>query len=72
MGVLIFTSSARAADARIEGQVTDASGLPLKNTEVRVRGETTPGSDFSIRTDKDGRFFHECVGSGKLYRDRFR
>jgi len=59
-----MTISARAAVSNIEGDVSDLGGRPLKNAEVQVRKETAPRSEFTLKSDKNGRFSAKGLAPG--------
>jgi len=59
--MLIATTAApafaQAASSEVEGRVTDTDDTPLQGAVVSLTPKSNPGSTYTVKTDKKGRYF---------------
>jgi 5-hydroxyisourate hydrolase-like protein (transthyretin family) len=67
MGFLLFTASAWAGPASIQGIVKDAQGKPIKNADVRVESKDGKQLVNTAKTDTQGRYISQGLQPG-VYR----
>jgi hypothetical protein len=64
IGLFLFTASAWAGPASIQGTVRDAKGQPIKGGEIRIQSRDGKQLLDTVKTDSQGRYLSQNLQPG--------